>query len=212
MKILVACEVSGTVRDAFRQRGHDAYSCDLQDADSPFHIVGDVTRVLQDGWDMVVAHPPCTYLTVTGNRWFKPEYRSRFPTREADREAAIQFFMLFANLGSVQKVCIENPIGVMSRVYRKPDQIIQPYMWGDAASKSTCLWLKGLPKLVQTHYEAPLFGMAEDRGEFVTYKSGKRCAKWYADAASLGKKDRSNVRSKTFPGIAAAMAAQWGRC
>lgn len=212
MRVLIACECSGTVRDAFNELGHDAWSCDLQASkQASKHIQGDVLKVLSEKFDLVIAHPPCTYLTVTGNKWFKPEYRDRFPNREKDREDAVKFFMAFTSLKHIPMVAIENPIGIMSRIFRKPDQIIHPFMFGDPASKSTCLWLKGLPKLIQSHYDAPLFNMAVDRGEFVNYKSGKRCAKWYSEAASLSSKDRSNVRSKTFPGIAKAMAEQWGR-
>jgi len=202
MKILVACEFSGTVREAFAARGHDAWSCDLLPTDIPGnHYQGDVLEILNDGWDMMIAHPPCTYLTVTGNKWFKPEYKDRFPTRQQDRQDAINFFMSLVN-APIDKIAIENPIGIMSTTYRKPNQIIQPWQFGHEASKSTCLWLKGLPLLKPTDIV--------DKGEFVTYKSGKRMTKWYADAASKPPKERAKIRNTTFQGIADAMAEQWG--
>ena len=202
MRVLIACEYSGTVRDAFIAKGHDAMSCDLMPTDKlgP-HYQGDVFDVINDGWDLMIAHPPCTYLTVTGNKWFKPEYASRFPTRHLDREDAAKFFLALAN-SNIPKIAIENPIGVMSTRYRKPDQIIHPWQFGHEASKSTCLWLKGLPNLVPTNIVG--------KGEFITYKSGKRMTKWYADAASLSPKEREKVRNTTFQGIADAMANQWG--
>ena len=202
MKILVACEFSGTVREAFAARGHDAWSCDLLPTDIPGnHYQGDVLEILNDGWDMMIAHPPCTYLTVTGNKWFKPEYKDRFPTRQQDRQDAINFFMSLVN-APIDKIAIENPIGIMSTTYRKPNQIIHPWQFGHEASKSTCLWLKGLPLLKPTDIV--------DKGEFVTYKSGKRMTKWYADAASKPPKERAKIRNTTFQGIADAMAEQWG--
>jgi len=202
MKILVACEFSGTVREAFAARGHDAWSCDLLPTDIPGnHYQGDVKDILKEGWDMMIAHPPCTYLTVTGNKWFKPEYKDRFPTRQQDRENAIKFFMTLVD-APIEKTVIENPIGIMSTTYRKPNQIIHPWQFGHEASKSTCLWIKGLPNLEPTNIV--------DKGEFVTYKSGKRMTKWYADAASKPPKERAKIRNTTFQGIANAMAIQWG--
>lgn len=202
MKILIACEFSGTVRDAFTKLGHDVTSCDLEPSETPGkHYQGDVLDIINDGWDLMIAHPPCTYLTVTGNKWFKPEYKDRFPTREQDRLDAIKFFETLAN-ANIPKIAIENPIGIMSRVYRKPDQIIQPWMFGHECTKSTCLWLKGLPLITPTNVVS--------KGEFVTYKSGKRMTKWYADAAKFDPKTRAKLRNKTFQGIADAFADQWG--
>ena len=204
MRILVACEFSGTVRDAFIKAGHNAISCDIEPCDKPGpHIQDDVLNVIKfpNTWDMMIAHPPCTYLTVTGNKWFKPEYKDRFPTREQDRTDAIAFFMALMN-SNIPKIAIENPIGIMSTTFRKPDQIIQPWQFGHEASKSTCLWLKGLPLLQHTNVVG--------KGEFVTYKSGKRTAKWYADAACHDAKTRAKIRNTTFQGIADAMAQQWG--
>lgn len=205
MRILIACEFSGTVRDAFIKAGHNAISCDIEPCDKPGpHIQDDVLNVIKfpNTWDMMIAHPPCTYLTVTGNKWFKPEYKDRFPTREQDRKDAIAFFMALMN-AHIPKIAIENPIGIMSTTFRKPDQIIHPYHFGHEASKSTCLWLKGLPLLQHTNVVG--------KGEFVTYKSGKRTAKWYADAACHDAKTRAKIRNTTFQGIADAMADQWGK-
>ena len=202
MKVLIACEFSGTVREEFKKLGHDAWSCDLEPSEVPGnHFICDVREVLQHDWDLIIAHPPCTRLTVTGNKWYKPEYRERFPTILEDREKAVEFFMLFAD-HPCKKICIENPVGIMSTRWKKPTQIIHPWQFGHEASKTTCLWLKGLDNLVPTDIVG--------RGEFVTYKSGKRMTKWYADAASLSPKERERVRNKTFQGIAEAMAQQWG--
>jgi hypothetical protein len=222
MKILVACEESQRVTIEFRKLGHEAYSCDLLDCSGnhpEWHIKKDVTLLLNgncifytvDGveheisgkWDMIIAFPPCTYLTVTGNRWFNYEkYGNKAIQRMLDRNDAIKFFMTIAN-ADCDKIAIENPAGIMSTKWRKPDQIIQPFEYGDAFEKRTCLWLKGLKKLIPTKIvEIP------DRMQF---KSGKTKAKWYVEAGNLSKEQRALVRSKTFPGIAKAMANQWGK-
>lgn len=221
MKVLVACEESQRVTMEFRKLGHDAYSCDLLDCSGnhpEWHIKKDVTLLLNgncifntvDGleheisgkWDMIIAFPPCTYLTVTGNRWYNYEkYGDKAIQRMLDRNDAIKFFMTIAN-ADCDKIAIENPVGIMSTQWRKPDQIIQPYQYGDAYEKRTCLWLKGLPMLSPTKIvEIP------DR---IQFKSGKTMAKWYVEAGNLSKEQRALVRSKTFPGIAKAMATQWG--
>lgn len=194
MKVLIACEYSGRVRDAFIALGHNAVSCDLLPSEQlgP-HIQGDIRDALKTEWDLVIAHPPCTYLTVTGNKWFKPEFRSRFPTREADRELAVLFFMYFANLNT-KRIAIENPIGIMSSRFRKPDQIIQPFWFGDPSRKATCLWLKNLPLLVPTTRVVP---------NIKKYRDGSTVS---ADYAFRSWKDRS----RTYLGIANAMATQWG--
>lgn len=206
MKVLVACEESQAVTKELRARGHEAYSCDILPCSGghpEWHLQQDVTELLKQDWDMVIAHPPCTYLTVTGNRWFNVErYGEKAIKRMQDREDAIAFFMLFANLDHVPKVAIENPIGVISTAWRKPDQIIQPYMFGDPFEKKTCLWLKGLPKLEPTNIVEP-----EPRRRFA---SGNTMPAWYADAWGLPKEERARLRSKTFPGIAKAIAEQWG--
>lgn len=203
MKILIACEFSGIVRDAFTALGHDATSCDLLPTEKPGkHIQGDVLEILNDGWDMMIAHPPCTHLTCSGARWFEQK------RKDGRQQEGINFFMLFTNT-NIPKVAIENPIGIMSTIYRKPSQIIHPYYFGDEFQKTTCLWLKNLPKL--KHFaKTDLFDEATHvgRGDMVTFSSGKRMAKWIAD--SFHKKEGQKIRSKTFPGIAAAMAQQWG--
>lgn len=201
MKILVACEFSGVVREAFRRRGHDAWSCDLLDTEIPGqHIKADVRSVIGERWDLMVAHPPCTYLTVAGNKYFKPEYASRFPTRQQDRERAIEFFMLLVNSG-IERVAIENPIGVISTRYRKPDQIIQPYQFGHQDRKPTCLWLKGLNPLLPTRIVSQVI---------VRNRNGKTASAHHDAALRLPPAERWKVRSRTYDGIAEAMAEQWG--
>ncbi len=143
-----------------------------------------------------MAHPPCTYLSVSGNRWFKEEYKDKYPTRIQDREDAINFFLLFTNL-KCPKVCIENPVGIMSTLYQKPTQIIQPWQFGHNEAKKTCLWLKGLPKLIPTNIVEP---------DYQTLSSGKRIDRKYSNTP---KSERGLLRSKTFPGIAKAFASQF---
>jgi site-specific DNA-cytosine methylase len=197
MKVLIACECSGAVRDAFIEKGHDAWSCDILpcEGDPEKHLHCDVFTVLDKGWDLMIAHPPCTDLSVAGARWFKEK------RKDGSQKASIEFFMRLAN-ANVNKICVENPVSIMSKEWRKPDQIIQPWMFGDEFSKKTCLWLKNLPKLEPTKIVG--------KGEIITYESGRTMPKWYADAFRLPKAERSKLRSRTFPGIAQAMAAQWG--
>lgn len=206
MKVLIACEESQEVCKAFRELGHEAYSCDILDCSGghpEWHIKGDVTPLLQEKWDMIIAFPPCTYLTVTGNRWFNVErYGDKAIQRAKDREDGIDFFMLFAN-ANCDKIAIENPVGIMSTVWKKPTQIIQPYMFGEYAEKKTCLWLKGLPPLEPTNIVEP-----PKRKQFA---SGKSMPEWYAEAWKLPKEERAKLRSKTFHGVALAMAQQWGK-
>lgn len=183
MKVLVACEFSGIVRDAFRARGHDAWSCDLLpgEGDIYYHFQDDVRRILADvAWDIVIAHPPCTHLCSSGARWFKSKRR--------EQGEAIQFFDLFTKLTC--KWAIENPVGIMSTCYRKPDQIIQPWQFGHGETKATCLWLNGLPKLVPTNIVAGREAKVH------------RCPPG---------PDRWKIRSRTYQGIADAMAEQWGK-
>ena len=204
MKILIACEESQTVCKAFRARGHEAYSCDILPCSGghpEWHLQEDVIPLLKQKWDMIIAHPTCTFLTVTGNRWFNiDKYGDKAIKRHKDRKKAIKFFMKLAN-AKCDKIAVENPIGIMSTYWRKPDQIIQPFQFGHKEAKKTALWLKGLPKLKHTKIVEP---------EYITYKSGKRMAKWYAEAWKLPKDERTKLRSKTFQGIANAMAKQWG--
>jgi len=204
MKILVACEFSGIVRDAFAAKGHDAWSCDLLPTERPGqHIQGDVLDILEDDWDIMIAFPPCTHLAVSGAAWFEQK------RKDGRQKQGVDFFMKFAKT-TISKWAIENPVGIMSKIYRKPDQIIQPYYFGDSFQKTTCLWLNDLPVLQAEYYDAPLFNMSVDKGEFITHASGKVKPKWFADAFHLPPEERAKARSKTFPGIANAMAEQWG--
>lgn len=222
MNVLVACEESQEVCKAFRERGHRAFSCDIQECSGghpEWHIQGDCLPLLngncefwtrdKDGrgvgwhsingkWDLIIAHPPCTYLTVTGNRWFNEErYGEKAAQRKQYREFAIAFFMEIAN-ANCDQIAIENPIGVMSTIYRKPDQIIQPYQFGDPVRKATCLWLKGLPKLEPTEIIEPdVYYYIAANGKV---KSDSKYRSWKP----------AKERAKTFRGIAKAMAEQWG--
>lgn len=194
MKVLVACEFSGVVRDAFIRCGHDAISCDLLPTESEGpHYQGDVRNLLNDGWDLMIAHPPCTHLAVSGARWFK--------NKQKEQQEALEFVKELLE-APINKICLENPVSIISSKIRKPDQIIQPFEYGEPFSKRTCLWLKGLPPLIPTDIVKS--------GEQIKYKSGKSMPKWYADAFKLPPKERTSLRSKTFIGIANAMASQWG--
>lgn len=207
MKILIACEFSGIVRTAFEKMGHDVTSCDFEPTEIPGkHYQGDVLDILDNGWDLMIAHPPCTYLTVTGNKWFKDQPPRKNGVlvgaeRRMAREEAKTFFMTLVN-APIEKIAVENPIGIMNTFWRKPDQIIQPWQFGHEATKSTCLWLKNLPLLQPTNIVS--------KGEFVEYKSGKKMTKWYAEAAKFDPKTRTKIRNRTFQGIADAFAFQWG--
>jgi len=184
MKVLIACEFSGIVRDAFIAKGHDAISCDLLPSEKPGpHIQDNILNHLYDGWNIMIAFPPCPYLTVSANKYYKIN-----PERYWDRLKAAEFFLNLA-LIKIEKICIENPIGIMSGFYRRPDQIIQPWMFGHGETKATCLWLKNLPKLQPTNIV--------DGREGRIWKMTPSPERW---------KDRS----RTFQGIANAMANQWG--
>ena len=194
MRVLVACEESQAVAIAFRRLGHEAYSCDIQDCsgDRPqWHIKDDVLKVLNYGWDMLIGFPPCIHLAISGAKHFKQKQK------DGRQQRAIKFFLDLWD-APIKHICLENPIGIMSRHLRKPDQIIQPWQFGHKAQKSTCLWLKNLPLLKATNIT--------DKGEFHITKSGKKIPKWYNLPPSI---NRSKLRSKTFFGIAAAMANQW---
>jgi site-specific DNA-cytosine methylase len=204
MKILVACEESQVVTKAFREKGHDAFSCDILSCSGghpEWHIQGDVIKELEKDWDMVIAFPPCTHLAVSGAAHFAKK------KEDGRQQEGIDFFMRFANLDHVPKVAIENPIGIMSRIWRKPDQIIQPYQFGEDASKRTCLWLKGLPLLIET---------CRVVGRFVTTPSGKVVERWSNQCSNYGhdktapSPERSRMRSKTYAGVGKAIAQQWG--
>lgn len=192
MRILIACEFSGRVRDAFARRGHDAWSCDLLPSETAGqHIQGDVReRFTWTHWDLIIAFPPCTHLAVSGARWFKDK---------GDLQPqAIQFFLDCANAPAA-RVAVENPVSIMSRLYRKPDQIIQPWQFGHGETKATCLWLKGLPLLQPTHCERPDL--------FAKPAPNERIARVWREPPSA---DRQKNRSRTYEGIAEAMAEQWG--
>jgi hypothetical protein len=212
MKVLIPCEESQAVCIEFRKLGHEAYSCDILECSGghpEWHIQGDVLEQLDKGWDMMVAFPPCTHLAVSGAAWFEQK------RKDGRQQEGIDFFMAIVN-APIPRIAIENPVGIMSKIYRKPDQVIQPWNFGDPFQKTTCLWLKNLPKLKASHYDAPLFGMEVDKGEmyeWVDRKTGKtkRQPKWFYDAFLNAKTsdERSTLRSKTFPGIAKAIATQW---
>ncbi len=200
LRVLVACEFSGIVRDAFIARGHDAMSCDLLPPESPGpHYTGSVFDILNDGWDMMIAHPPCTHLACSGAAWFEKKKKN------GKQQNGIDFFMKLAE-ASINKICVENPVGIMSSLWRTPDQIIQPYYFGDEYQKTTCLWLKNLLKLKHIKVD-DLFDKAThvNKGEMIKYASGKVMPKWYAESRGNG-----HLRSRTFQGIAKAMAEQWG--
>lgn len=197
-KVLLACEESQAVTIEMRKMGIEAYSCDILPTSGPhpeWHLQQDVLPLLEQDWDMIIAFPPCTHLAISGAAWFETK------RKDGRQQQGIDFFMKFVN-AKCDKIAIENPVGIMSNQYRKPDQIIQPFMFGDSFSKKTCLWLKGLPELVPTNVVSA--------GEKVTYASGKSIPKWYTDAFKLPPSQRAKVRSRTFDGIAKAMATQWG--
>jgi len=201
MKVLIACEYSGTVRDAFRARGHDALSCDLlpTEREGP-HYQGDVRDVLGEGWDLMIAHPPCTHLAVSGAAHFARKIAS------GEQQEALDFVRLLLD-APIACIALENPVSVISSKIRKPDQIVQPYEYGHDASKRTCLWLKGLPPLRPTAYVAP---------RAVITPSGKLAQRWANQCDNYGhdslspSPDRWKIRSATYQGIADAMADQWG--
>lgn len=208
-RILVACEFSGIVREAFKAKDWNAWSCDLLPTEIPGqHIQGDVLEILNDGWDMIIAFPPCTYLTNAGTRHYSlrinPEWKVR--EREQKRKEAAAFFMRFAD-AVCPKIAIENPVGYMNKTYRKQDQIIHPYYFGDNAKKRTCLWLKGLPPLIPTNILPEPEPMYICRGKKC---NGKKIG-WCEGMRNIkgGQEERAKARSKTFPGIARAMANQW---
>jgi len=205
LKVLVACEESQAVTKEFRSLGHEAYSCDILPCSGghpEWHIQDDVFNHINKEWDLMIAHPPCTYLTVTGNRWFTNKDGSRNEERYKSRDEALDFVGNLLSC-SIPHISLENPVGYISTFIRKPDQIIQPYMFGDEASKKTCLWTKNLPNLKPTNIVS--------KGERIYYKSGKSHPKWYAEALSKSKtaEERKTLRSKTFPGIAKAIAKQY---
>lgn len=206
--MLVGCEESQVVTKAFRKNGHEAYSCDIQECSGghpEWHIQGSVLEQLDKGWDLFIAHPPCTHISVSGAAWFEEKIK------DGRQQEGIDFFMKMIN-APIDKIAVENPVCIMSSVYRRADQIIQPYYFGDEFQKTTCLWLKGLKQLVHVP-EGDMFDKCTHvgKGEMKEGigKDGKkwRMAAWYDDARSKG---GGKERSKTFLGIAQAMADQWG--
>jgi hypothetical protein len=231
LNILVACEESQAVTKELRLLGHNAYSCDLLPCSGGhpewhfntdvFEVIDNIGGILQNNktvklstnWDIMIAHPPCTYLAVSGARWYyHPEDKDlpfdqrrphpRFPNRALDREEALEFFIKLLE-APIDRIAIENPVGIISTRYKKPNQTIHPWMFGDEASKATCLWLKNLPLLQPTNIVG--------KGERVVLSSGKSLPKWYSDALTQSKtaSERRTLRSKTFIGMAKAMAEQW---
>ena len=190
MRVLIACEYSGAVRDAFIAQGHDAISCDLLPTDAPGpHYQGDVRDIIEDGFDLMVAHPPCTHLAVSGARWFKD--------KQVEQAEALDFVRLLLS-APIGKIALENPISIISSRIRKPNQIIQPWQFGNSESKSTCLWLKNLPKLIPTDVlSLPVSGRWSNQTPSGQNKLGPSPDRW-------------KERSKTYHGIAEAMAQQWG--
>jgi len=212
MRVAVLCEVSGRVRDAFLAAGHDAISCDIEPSESPGpHIQGDCRDYDWSEYDLIVAHPPCTYLSNVGNRAMKEDQTGQ---RKRKRYEAFIFFMWCYNL-PVKMICVENPKGYINSHFRKPDQIIQPYFFGDREMKTTCLWLRGLSPLIHSEQDDLFFSkthVEKPEPKYILKSGKKKGQKVYFTEAHPGNsnKEASKNRSRTFPGIAAAMAAQWG--
>lgn len=203
MKILVACEESQVVCKAFRALGHEAFSCDILPCSGgkpAWHLHCSVFDVIDDGWDMMIAHTECTRLTVAANRWYLPQYASRFPNIHEEREQAVSFFMSLAN-ADIPRIAIENPIGIMSKRWKKPTQIVQPFQFGDPERKATCLWLKNLTTLIPTNIVEP---------DIIYHASGRTDGRLHFETLKLPKEERRKARSVTFQGLAKAMADQWG--
>lgn len=209
MRVLVACEESQAITKELRKLGHESFSCDLLPCSGghpELHYQQDVFEVIDKGWDMMIAHPPCTFLAVSGARWLYNKDGSKNIERWENQAKALDFVKKLMD-APIDKIAIENPISVISSQIRKPDQIVQPWMFGDKAQKSTCLWLKNLPKLEPTNIV--------EKGEFIEFVSAKgvkkKQPKWYFDALKNAKtpEERRTLRSKTFRGIAEAIANQW---
>lgn len=198
MRVLIACEESQTVCKAFRKLGHEAYSCDILPCSGghpEWHIQDDVLKHLDDGWDMMVAHPPCTHLAVSGAAWFKEKIA------DGRQQEALEFVKELMN-APIERIAVENPVSVISSKIRKPDQIVNPYLFGDPVPKKTCLWLKNLPLLVPTNIVEPEY--------IVGKRDGKKYSVIHYQSVGKSQAERSKIRSKTFEGFAKAMAEQWG--
>jgi site-specific DNA-cytosine methylase len=207
MRILIACEESQSITKEFRKLGHEAFSCDLLPCSGghpEWHYQQSVFEVIDKGWDMMIAHPPCTFLSVSGARHLYNKDKTPNLERYKNQAEALEFVQKLMD-APIDRIVIENPVSVISSKIRKPEQIIQPWMFGDEATKTTCLWLKNVPKLIPTKIVG--------KGERTVFKSGKSNPKWYADALANAKTpaERRKLRSKTFKGIAEAMANQWGK-
>ena len=217
IKILIACEESQAICIEFRKLGFEAYSCDLLPCSGghpEWHFQQDVFEVIDKGWDLMIAHPPCTMIAGSSVQWLShPDDKNlpfderrphpKYPNRRNDMAESIEFVKKLYN-SNIKRVAIENPVGLLGTKWRKSDQIIQPYYFGDEATKTTCLWLKNLPTLRYTNVVG--------KGERTVFSSGKSHPKWYAEALASAKtkQERQTLRSKTFPGIAEAIATQWG--
>jgi hypothetical protein len=216
-KILIACEESQATTKAFRKLGHEAFSCDLLPCSGghpEWHFQQDIFQIIDQGWDLMIAHPPCTFLTGSGVQWLSnPEDRDlpfeqrrphpKYPNRRQDMLDSVEFVKALYN-SNINYIAIENPVGLLSSKWKKPNQIVQPYMFGDEATKTTCLWIKNLPLLLPSNIVG--------KGERTVFASGKSHPKWYADALKNAKtkEERQTLRSKTFEGMANAFAEQWG--
>lgn len=216
MKVLIALECSGVIREAFLKKGHDAWSCDLKDSEMPTdrHLKGDIRNYLDLGWDLMIGHPVCTYNSLSNAQWYYhpddkglPKHLRRphpkYPDRRERQKESIQLFKDMWN-APIKKKCLENPMPLsdLTKEVGMYHQIVQPYYFGDSFQKPTCLWLKNLPPLIPTK--------VVERGEFIITKSGNRIPKWYSDAKVASKEKTQSDRSRTFPGLAEAMASQWG--
>ena len=202
MRVLIACEESQVVTKEFRKRGHEAYSCDIIECSGgkpKWHIKDDVLKIINDDWDMMIAFPPCTHLAVSGAAWFKEK------RKDGRQQEGIDFFMDIIN-APIEKIAVENPIGIMSSIYRKPDQIIQPYYFGDREQKTTCLWLKNMPKLFHFKEDTLFDNKTHTDVDYIYSRVGKKYTRIHWIGGGHGK-----TRSKTFPGIAKAMGKQWGK-
>jgi hypothetical protein len=201
VKVLIACEFSGIVREAFAKKGHDAWSCDLLPTEIPGqHIQGDVLDIINDGWDMMIAFPPCTHLCSSGAVYWKDKQK------DGRQQKAIEFFMKFINC-KTKKVCVENPSGIISSIYRKPDQYVHPFSFGDPYYKRTGLWLKNLPKLVESNKTEPVAHWHSGSTRGGLKKDGTRTK----SKLPVTNASDSKTRSRTFKGIAEAMADQWSK-
>jgi len=214
MRILLGCEESQAVCIEMRKLGHEAFSCDLQPCSGghpEWHLKMDIFEAIKLGWDMMICFPPCTYLTVTGARWLYNKDGSKNTERWIAQDEAVEFAKALY-YSDINMVALENPVGKLSSLWMKPTQIIQPYYFGDEAQKTTCLWLKNLPQL-QHLKTATLFDNKVThvgKGEMITTSTGKTFSKWYWETSKGKGKERQIMRSKTFNGIATAMAEQWG--